>query len=264
MDADRQADHRSTGAGVPKHFEGQRVGHVVADQDGGRRSSLAQQPGDGVTLLRGARRTQLEIALAREAFEAAGRIEAVHDRTHATSGGRDVGCGTVPEGHGWELGLDDQPGLVDLLDHVVGQRPALREVPVVARIGDDDQRLGPGAAGQVAVLQAVVAEIRRATDAHAHGEVDRRAPGQEHDLDAGQPGQAPKGTLGERLRARAPGIEPDARDGAVEIAHDQARPSRQGRRGQETQGCPGTCHGIFASGSTFLSAARNWSGPGPP
>ncbi len=264
VDADRQAGHRAARARLPEHVEGQRVGHVVADQDGGRRASLAQQPGDGVTLLRGARRTQLEVALAREAFEAAGRIQAVDDRTHPTSGGRDVGCGAVPEGHGRELGLDDQPGLVDRLDQVGGQRPALRQVPVVARIGDDDQRLGPGAARQVAVLQAVVAEIGRATDAHAPGEVDRRAPGQEHDLDAGQTGQASKGTLSERLGARPPGIEPDARDGAVEIAHDQARPSRQGRRGQEAQGRPGIGHGIFASGSTFLSAARNWSGPGPP
>ena len=134
----------------------------------------------------------------------------------------------------------------------------------MARVGDHDQRLGPGAARQVTTLQAVVAEIGRASDAHAAGQVDRRAPGQEHDLDAGQSRHAPKGALGERLRARSPWIEPDAGDGAVEVAHDQARSTRQRRRGQEAQGGPGVGHGIFAPGSTFLSAARNWSGPGPP
>jgi hypothetical protein len=234
LDPERRSGDSAGVAFGPQHGERLGIADVVADEQHGGRPSVAQQPGEGVALGGRARWPQLQIPLAGEALETLVRVEPVDDRPDPAGGIGDVRRGAIPEREGRELRLDDEPRLTDLGRHRLGQGTTLGQMAVVAGVRDDRHRRRPRTPRQLPHLEAVVAEVGRAADAHPSGEVDRRAAREEHHLDAGQAGHAAERPLGERLGHGAPRIGADARDRAVEVADHEPRPQRQGPGREQT------------------------------
>ena len=85
-------------------------------------------------------------------------------------------------------------------------------------------------------LEAVIAEIRDATDTDARGDVGGRPAGQDRDRDAlrpclRDPGQPPERASGERHDRRRAGVSRALGQGPVEVGDDEQPAGPTGQRG---------------------------------
>jgi hypothetical protein len=191
------------------------------------------------------------------------RVQAVDDGSHLTCAAvRDDRCGDGTEVGRNLRGSTISQGSSMLPDDLGGSarlsRPGGRHE---LAIGDDDQLPRPGRRAAVAALQTVVCRDSVAPPAARTRRQGRPPvlPDRSTTSTPGCPAKRRRARWVERLRGCAPrDRSPIARPWCRQKSlTDQARRDPPAPPG--TRRAPGHVgHGIFASGSTFLSAARNW------
>ena len=135
--------------------------------------------------------------------------------------------------------LEEQPRWpAECLGHRAGEHDGRGGVPFVAALANHGQALRPTEPGEGACLEAMVAHVADAADAHPRGKVGHRPARDDRDDDAAIPVSDPRDPAerpaGEGLDlGSAPEGDARSRDrceGPVEVADDQQRPARRENR----------------------------------